>query len=171
MKDYALIAQYTAMKGFFKKKPAGEFLIVGLKDSKNDVFILVQFFDHLKDDMYVAAIVGGGQSPDDEVLESALDGLRFSSQVEILEDKLPVNIKIGTSVKITFKKPSKYIGKTLELLSDSRLPEGYLVAKCKMKKGFEPATKFKISAGAMDMGEMKKMRAFTSSRLKSIMKQ
>ncbi len=174
MKNYAMIAKYSAMKGFFKKRVAAEYLIVGFKDNKNDSFILIQFFDRLKEGLYICAIVAGAESPDDEALEQELDSLRYSSQFEILEDKLPVGVKFGRSIKITFNKPSKYVGKTLELVSDSRLPEGYLVAKCKLKKGFEPSQHYnKVDSDAMGSGSMdqlKKMRAFTSSRLKSIMK-
>ena len=176
MKNYAVIGKYTAMKGFFKKTPHSEYILVGLKDDKRNSFILIQFFDTLKPGMYVCAIVGAAQSPDEEMLEQQIDYLRFDANIELFEDKVPINVKFGNGIKITFTKPSKTIGKTLELLNDSRLPSGYFIAKCNLKKGIEPSTRLKVGAGAMDfgdldMGEMKKMRAFTTARLKSIMKQ
>ena len=176
MKNYAIVGKYTAMKGFFKKKPHSEYILVGIKDNKRNSFILVQFFDTLKPGMYVCAIVGVAQSPDEEILEQHVEYLRYDANIVILEDKVPINTKFGNIIKIIFTKPSKILGKTLELLQDSRLPSGYFIAKCKLKKGVEPSARLKVGAGAMnvgnlDMGEMKKMRAFTTARLKSIMKQ
>jgi len=170
MKDYALIAQFKALKGFFTKKVVGEYLIVGIKDVKNNTFILFQFFGHVKDDMYVVGIVGSAESPDDDVLEAELDQLRYHSQVEVLEDKLPISVSFGNKITVKFKKASKYIGNTMVLSQDSRLDQGYFIAQVKVKKGFEPAQQYKIGSDALGMNTMKKMRAFTSSRLKAIMK-
>ncbi|HUU87767.1 MAG TPA: DNA polymerase ligase N-terminal domain-containing protein [Candidatus Glassbacteria bacterium] len=172
MKDYAIIAQYQAMKGFFTKKIVGEYLILGIKDNKNDTFVLLQFHDRFKDNMYLVSIVGNG-SPDDDVLEGEIDKLRYHSQIKILEDKIPIAVSFGNKITLKFKKVSKYLGSSLELNQDSRLPEGYMIAKVKMKQGFEPAQQYKIGSGAMDfdLNLAKKMRAFTSSRLKAIMKQ
>lgn len=172
MKDYALIARFKAIKGFFKKSVAGEYLVVAIKDSKNDTFIVFQFFGHIKNDMYVVGIVGSMESPDDEVLEEGLDGLRYHAQVDILEDKVPISVDFKNKITVKFKKPSKYIGRSMVLSQDSRLEQGYFIAQVKVKKGFEPAQQYKLGAGASssDNNTIKKMRAFTSSRLGALMK-
>jgi len=172
MKDYAMICKFKAMKGIFTKKVAGEYLIVAIKDSKNNTFIVFQFFGHIKGDMYVVGIVGSAESPDDDVLEEGLDGLRYHSQVEILEDKIPVSVDFKNKITVKFKKPSKYIGSSMILSQDSRLEQGYMIAQVKVKKGFEPAQQYKIGAGAThdDNNTIKKIRAFTSSRLGALMK-
>jgi len=166
MKNYALIANYKAMKGFFKKKVAGEYLIVAFKDSKNDTFILLQFLGQAEG-KYVVTIIAY-ESPDDDLLEEQLDGLRYHSQIDILEDKLPIKVDFKNKITITFTKTSKYIGKKLVLSHGSNLPDGYMFADVKMKKGYEPAQHYKIGSEALDT--MKKMRAFTTSRLNAIMK-
>jgi len=170
MNDYALIATFTAMKGFFTQKAVGEYLLVALKDTKNNSFVLLQFYGRLKDDMYIVGIIAS-ESPDDDVLEQELDQLRYHSQVKILEDKLPISVNFGNKITVKFKKSSKYVGNQIELFDDSRLDRGYMIAKTKMKKGFEPAQQFKIGADAGEMNQFKKMRAFAVSRLKTIMKQ
>lgn len=171
-KNIALLAKLTTMKGFFKKTPSGEYLVVALHDGSENMFIAIQFLQVVKPGTYVIAIVGAGQSADQEVIDSYFDSIRYHAQFQILEDKLGVNVKHSSKgISITFKSPSKYIGKTLDLFSDSRLPQGYFLGKCKMKKDFEPAQQFKLGSGAIDLGDVKKMRAFTSSKLKGILTQ
>lgn len=166
MKEYIMVCQFTAMKGFFKKKPAGDYLIIAIKQS--DGFFILQFHQNMKDNMYLVSVVDGAESPDDEFIENSFDQLRYNTQVKILEDKVPYKFKTKPNMKLQFAKPSKYLGKSLELFNDSRLPNGYYIAKCNVKKGFEPAISYKISANMGDLDQAKKMRAFTTSRLKSI---
>ena len=169
MKDYSMICTYKHMKGFFKKKVAGEYLIVVFKDTTRDTVLLIQFFDKMGE-FYLAGIVGGAQSPDDEVLEEMIDMLRHDSNVDVLEDKVPSKMKASAKgLDIQFTKPSKYLGKNMLLQNDSRLPEGYYLVKVIMKKGFEPAQQYKVGAGAVDLGDIKKMRAFTSGRMNAIL--
>ena len=58
MTDKAMIAKLTTMKGFFKKTPSGEYLIIALHDSKENTFIALQFLQHVNSDLYVVGIVG-----------------------------------------------------------------------------------------------------------------
>jgi len=166
MKQYAMVCQFTAMKGFFKKKPAGDFLIMAIRDE--DAFMVLQFFHHIKDNLYVCSYVGGGETSNQELLEDAMEQLRYNVQIKVLEDNIPVTIKRGAGFDFIFSRPSKYLGKKVELHSDSRLGKGYYIVKCDMKKGFKPVITYKLSDGTMGLDQAKKMRAFTSSRIKSI---
>lgn len=170
MKDYAIVALFTTMKGFFKTKISGEYILLGLKEVSNNTFMLFQFFQSIEKGLYLVGTVGGMESPSEDALEDKLDDLRHSHNVKILEDKLPIKAGWNNSKKaivVTFnKKPSKYLGKTLEFHNDSRIPDGYYAVKAKVKKDFEPAIQYKFSSGAMGLGMAKKMRAFTSARLK-----
>lgn len=163
-KEYAMVCKFKPIKGFFKKKPAGEFLIVACK--LKDGYVIIQFFQYFKDDMYIVGIVDGAESPDDSVSEEAFDMLKYSNDVEILEKQVGVKEKVGRSIKYTFSPTSKYLGKSLELMRDSRLGPGYYIGKCKIKKGFEPSIVYKV--GSSELNQIKKMRAFTSSRIKNI---
>ena len=134
MKDYALVCVYKPLKGFFKKTVAGEYLIFAAKTS--GTMAVFQFFDKYKD-YYIVAFEGGFDSVDDEDLEEGMDGLRYSANVEILEDNIKVKDKqMGNKWEFTFSPSSKYLGNKLTLLTDSRLPRGYFFADVKLKKGF-----------------------------------
>ena len=167
-----MLAKLTTMKGFFKKSPSGEYLVVAINDSKENTFVALQFLQEVQPGTYVVAIVGAAQTPDEEAIESYFDSIRYHAQFDILEDKLGIQVKHSSKgISITFKTPSKYIGKTLDLFVDTRLPQGYFLGKCTIKKGFEPAQQFKMGSQAVDLGDIKKMRAFTSARLKGILGQ
>jgi hypothetical protein len=170
MKEYAILAIYKPLKGFFKQKVAGEYLLVAVK--VNGMALVFQFLDKYKD-YYVVALEMGVQSPDDEALEELFDQLRYNANVNIIEDKLKVKEKRGSGKLIyEFSPNSKYIGNKLTLLSDSRLPRGYYFSDAKIKKGFEPAVIYrKISDGALDLSDAKKIRAFTEKGLRQILKQ
>lgn len=171
-KNYAMIATYTALKGFFKTKDAGEFLLLAIYDSKEKMFVLVQFFQKINDGTYLSGIVAASHSPSSEVTDNYFDNLRYNSQVKILEDKIQIK-KIERSVNninITFNTPSKYLGKNVDLFADNRLPQGYFLTKCIIKNGFEPVQS-KVGSNIMDLGDVKKIRAFTSSRMKKILDQ
>lgn len=160
--QYAMICQFKAMKGFFKQKPAGDFLILAIKDK--DSFMLLQFFQHIKNDLYLVGFVGGGSSNNESDLETAMDQMRYNTMIRVLEDYMPITIRTG--MDFTFTRPSKYLGRRIKLSKDSRLPQGYFIAKCNIKDGFEPAITYKIKDGAKALDQAKKMRAFTSSRLR-----
>jgi len=170
MEDYATIIKWKAMKGIFKNKLKGEYLIVAIKDIKKGIVMVIQFFNHVKDDLYVGAIIDYIRSPDEDTLEDVFEDLRYDGNIDILEDKIPATLTFGNPIKIKFKKPSKYIGDSLSLFQDSRLASGYFMIKCKMKKGFEPILQYKLDAGMAGLGDAIKMRAFTSSRIKKITK-
>ena len=171
MKDYAMIGLFKPIKGVFFKEVAGEFLMFAWKNSKAGEARICQFFLETKPGMYVVGVVGGVDSPDDDALEEIMDSLRYSGDTEILEDKLPIKIKTSSGFKILFEKPSKYLGSTLELHLDSRLPPGYYMAICKIKKGFDPAVQGERESNTPLVSDLtKRMRSFTSSRIKNIIK-
>jgi len=163
--EYAVVFKYKPIKGFFKKRVAGEYVIVALKIKMG--VLLVQFMKHFKDDFYVGAIVGGIETPDEDAKEESIDQLRYDAKVEILEKKLPIKTSFKTPIKIIFIKPSKYLGKTMELHKDSRLGGGYLLIKAKVKSGFKPGET--LARLTVDP-EMKQMRAFTTARMKKFIK-
>lgn len=170
MKEYAIICKYKPLKGFFKKRVAAEYLIFAAK--LKDMAIVFQFLDKYKN-FYVVAFQMGIQSPDEEALEEQLDHLRYNANVEVLEDKINLKDKrSGRGWEFTFPSKSKYLGNKLVLLQDSRLPSGYYFADVKIKHGFEPAVVYdKVSPDALDLADAKKIRAFTKSRLKGILKE
>ena len=160
---YAIICQFTALKGFFKKKPAGEFLILGIKDQYS--FMLLQFFQHIKNDLYLVGLVGTKQSSYKEDLEAGIDQLRYSAFVKVLEDRIPVMVY---GLEIRFIKASKYLGKYIKIIKDSKLPEGYFIAQCKIKPGFKPALVYMETSksGPQVLDQTKKIRAFVASRFR-----
>jgi hypothetical protein len=165
--QYAIVCQFISMKGFFKKKPTGEFLVLAIRDKEG--FMILQFFQHIKENLFLVGLVGSGQSQNEEDLELIMDNLRYNKNVKILEDNLPIQIKVGTNINFIFTKVSKYLGKKLELIRDSRLTPGYFVGRCDIKEGFQPSIVYKISSGSFGLNLAKKMRAFTSSRFEKIM--
>ena len=108
MKDYALIARYKAMEGFFKKKVIGEFLVVAAKDGKHNAFVMFQFLRPLGIDEYIVTMITSIQTQDDEYIESGFDNLRYNNYIDVLEDKLPMKMTASSGkLVITFTKPSK----------------------------------------------------------------
>ena len=166
--SYVTLGTFKSIKGFFKKRVSGEFLIIAVNDSDKGAVMFFQFFQELKPDYYIVGLLGGLSSPDEEFREGIIDRFRLDATTEVLEDKIPVKIKIP---KFIFTKPSKYLGKQFELFTDSRLPDGYFIIKCKMKKGYEPVVDYEGGGPSSSVTLLtKQMRAFTSSRLKQITK-
>lgn len=166
MDQYCILAKWKYTKGIFKKRIAGEFLLIGINRSEG--VLMLQVFRHVKNDLYVCGTVGGHSSSNIEERENYIDKLRYDNSFEILEDKMPVKIN---GPKYTFAKSSKYIGKQFELFSNSQLPNGYFMLKAKMKKGFEPAIEYRAGEGPMvDLTIAKNLRAFSSSQIKRITK-
>lgn len=170
MKEYAIICKYKPLKGFFKKRVVAEYLIFAAK--LKDMAVVFQFLDKYKL-FYIVAFQMGIQSTDDEALEEQLDYLRYNANVEILEDKVKLkDKKTGKGWEFIFPSNSKYLGSKMTLMTDSRLPSGYYLASVKLKKDFEPAIAYnKLGSDSLDLADAKKIRAFTKSRLKDILKE
>lgn len=166
MTEYCTLAKWKHIKGIFKKRVAGEFLLIGV--NRGEGVIVFQVFRHVKDDLYICGIVGGFSSSVVEERENYIDMLRYNNLIEVIEDKILVKIK---GPKYTFTKPSKYMGKQFELLTHSQLPSGYYMLKAKMKKGFEPAIEYEKGKEPLkDLTIAKQLRAFSTSHIKRITK-
>jgi hypothetical protein len=170
MDQYAMVAQYTAMKGFFKKKPVGEYLLFAYNNAKENHFLIFQFFKTLDKDLFLVGLVGAFRVFGNRDVEYFFDRLRYDSNIKVLEDHMATKITTTGFIKIQFEKSSSFVGKQIELFPHSSLPDDYFIAKCKMKNNFEPAKSLKIGVDTMDLGPVKMMRAFTSSRIKKIIK-
>lgn len=166
--SYITLGKFKSIKGFFKKRVAGEFLIFAINDDVKSSVIFLQFFQEVKKDFYIVGILGGFSSPDKDAREEIIERFRYDATIDILEEKIPAKIKIP---KITFTKPSKYLGNQMELFSESRLPDGYFILKCKVKKGFEPVVDYEGGGSPSSVTSLtKQMRSFSSSRIKNITK-
>jgi len=164
----AMVAQFKLMKGFFKQKPVGEYLIFSFYDKERNAFLIFQFFRTLGTDLYLSGVVGAARCYTDDNAQVFFDRMRHDANVTVLEDNLEITITFHGSTKVEFKKPSVYLGKQVEFFRDSRIPINYYITKCKMKDGFNPSIIFKIGADAAGLGLVKKLRAFTASRMKNI---
>ena len=148
-------------KGFFGGETLkGEYILFTF-EHKNTVF-LFQFMQHYKNDLYVVALADAFETPDYEVVQDFYDRFEYLANHETLENNIKAKVTMGASMKIVLEKPSKYIGKVIEIIPDSRLGRGLYMAKAKLAKGIEPAILYKKDEG--DLGFAKKMRAYTAAR-------
>lgn len=165
MKNILNVYKWKAIKrGFFGgEKLQGEYLLFSY-EHKNALFFF-QFTQHYKNDLYVIVLAEAFESPDHDVMEEFYENLEYSADIENLEKNIKVKVTdTAGGLKLTLAKPSKYLGKTIEIMNDSRLGRGRYMAKVKMKKGFEPAIQYKKG----DLGFSAKMRAYSSARLPKV---
>jgi len=165
MKNILNVYKWKAIKrGFFGgEKLQGEFLLFSY-EHKNALFFF-QFTQHYKNDLYVIVLAEAFESPDHDVMEEFYEQLEYSADIDILEKNIKIKVAdTSGGIKLTLAKPSKYLGKTIEIMNDSRLGRGSYMAKVKMKKGFEPAVEYKRG----DLGFSAKMRAYSSARLPKV---
>jgi len=165
MKNILNVYKWKAIKrGFFGgEKLQGEFLLFSY-EHKNALFFF-QFTQHYKNDLYVIVLAEAFESPDHDVMEEFYEQLEYSADIDILEKNIKIKVAdTSGGIKLTLAKPSKYLGKTIEIMNDSRLGRGRYMAKVKMKKGFEPAIQYKKG----DLGFSAKMRAYSSARLPKV---
>ena len=168
-KDYAMIMNLTTMKGFFKKRVGDEYLLILFKVQAG--FVILQIVKHLGQNLYIGIVIGGGRAEDYTNIEGTLNMIRRESPLlEVLEDRIPLKVFMNsTTITYTFLKTSKYLGKTLKLYyKPSELPKDYYKMECLIKKGFGPEIQYKIDKNADEFNLAKKIRAFTTSRLKKI---
>jgi len=165
MKNILNVYKWRSIKrGFFGgEKLEGEYLLFSY-EHKNALFFF-QFTQHYKNDLYVIVLAEAFESPDHDVMEEFYDNIEYAADIDTLEKNIKVTVKdTSGGIKLTLAKPSKYLGKTIDIMNDSRLGRGRYMAKVKMKKGFEPAIAYKKG----DLGFSKKMRAYSSARLPKV---
>jgi hypothetical protein len=170
--EYVSIFNFTYLKrGFFGGvKGQYEYLMFSVK-LKSGVMIF-QIFQHFDKNFYLVGIVGGRESAIDEVKEDTINDLRYDPAVKLLEDKIPCSTKHtngGGTFEINLKIVSKYVGKKLQLHVDGRLERGYYILEADINTKYRPSTLMKMPADYNKVdGEVKKARAFVSSKVKKI---
>jgi hypothetical protein len=68
-----------------------------MKNGSANQFLVLQFLQMIEDDMFIATFVHGGESPMEDVLDDGIDALRYDSNINILEDKIPTIFKTNSS--------------------------------------------------------------------------
>ena len=162
MKNILNVYKWKSIKrGFFGgEKLKGEFLLF-VFEHKNAVFMF-QFSEHYKGDLYIIVLVEAFETPDYDIVEEFYDELKYSADIEILEKNLKVKVvNTSSGMKLSLSKPSKYLGKTIDIMQDSRLGRDMYMVKAKIKNKFEPAVQYKKN----DLGFLKKMKAYSSARI------
>jgi len=162
MKNILNVYRWRSIKkGFFGGETLkGEFLMFTF-EHKNAVF-LFQFMQQYKDDLYIVALAHAFETPDYEVVQDFYDEFEYLANHETLEKNLKVNVTMTSSgMKVVLSNPSKYLGKTIDIIHDSRLDRGMYMAKAKLAKDVEPAIVYKKGG---DLAFAKKMRAYTAAR-------
>lgn len=162
MKNILNVYKWKAIKrGFFGGETLkGEYMMFSIEDE--NIVYLFQFMEEYKPGLYVAALEDAFQTPDYDVVQDFYDQLNLSADIEVLERDLKIKVKTSSSgKKVTLVKPSKYLGKTIEIMNDSRLSRGYFMIKANLKQGVQPAVSYKKSRLVF----AKKMRAYSSARL------
>ena len=163
MKNILNVYRWKAIKkGFFGGETLkGEFLMFTF-EHKNAVF-LFQFMQHYKNDLYILALAEAFETPDYDIVEEFYDEFEYLANHETLEKNMKAKVTMTSSgMKVVLLKPSKYLGKTIDIMQDSRLDRGMYMAKVKLAKGIEPAVSYKKGG---DLGFAKKMRAYTAARV------
>jgi len=162
MRQQTILMEYTVMKGILTKKPKAKalmFHVVG----KNVILALQIVGEH--QGKLIGVIQGGTQTEDQEYSDQIIDDLKYIKGIEILEN-LPSTLKMTTtSLEITLKKPSKYVGSKIKFTIDGRLPQGYYFVSMTVKKGYQPTEIYKI-----DQGAFKAFRSLMTSKISSFTK-
>lgn len=141
MLEYMSIAQFVPMKGFFRKRPAGVFpmFIIIIEDLVLIFQVLERFLGNEK--FYLTVLSGFSETPDENRKEEIMDQFRYSNEVDMLEQKIPIkaDIRNNGNIEIILKKPSKIIkDRKLKFFGDSRLPQFYYLLDTKLSDKVEP---------------------------------
>jgi len=162
MKEQVILVELTIMKGLFRKRPDTKLLALAI--TMKDAFLVMQFVGMAQDGVKPIAVLAAGhstkdQSYVDEIIENIIT---YGVNKEVLET-IPSSTKIqSSSITLSLKKPSEYIGSRVVFDSDSRLPDGYFFVNVKIKKkDYQPIVQYKIDK---DIGKMKAMKKLAGSK-------